>query len=981
MGNYVKSNSPENLKNFILPDGRTLYDVFYNENGSTKIDNLGAADYVNDYGGVTPGVKTYEYSNTEGYTSVSANSADTTTRYQIRLATTNPENGSINTMSVTFDPSKSDSLNRTLINFPGSGGWNAAGVTGYQAGSFETYCLENDDGYMTININGCGANKNLCDTAYNASQLIQQNYGNVSADHRYVITGASAGAASTVEMADAIIRGRGNSDHSPIDFMLLDGADAYEGACQGFVNKINNNPTVRNELINTGSIIYAYESQDPNIGGRDGNIRAIDNLGNLAEQGMIVVEKDPRNGGYPLHSGNNSNELMLSNGESQKIVNESFDPNNESNRYNLILPTKGSDGHYQTKEITERQLSAYSEFRKTTGNSGQIKYFNRLSENDLDTITPVEPRRSTEEKTTEKDTNTTTKTEDKKESSTEEKTTQPTSSKDSTTMIEYNAVVDGANNIINSINGTTFRDNTNLNYHFCQDTTADFPESLNQANAFLFATSGNLLNNISNDIKNIGNILESYSLIDQELANEAGLLNGGPSGDNKAADTSLDSALYIDTDSLAANLFPGDLKQGEVGKISASDISSMMNGSELTGIIGNGLHSEYQDAKNLKESIEGLINNPNITSPEWKLMKERLNQYSDCCDARMKATEVLENAYLESLKKVQDYMAPDEYLDDGEIGAYEADLATATARVEQLEAENETLSAIELVEETVTDPETGESYTISNAAEYYAAQQQITANTLEIESLNVDIAEYNRMLDKLYGWANVLNEANQIVDDAVGQVNQLYGNEVNAMNPVNVTPYKSTGDSFNGSPGANLSAPAAGGATGGSSGGGAGGSSGGGSNPLPSKPGNTAQSGNEAKPTTNNYYAKDKNQIKNPQNNGNGNNSNPQNNQIYNIDEQLNKIKPEKLRYLRADKSLLDFELENNEIKSLQYTYSFNSEAEANAMLPKYQAKYSGSPWVKQVQTDGNNIEVILKESAYQGKNVESVINQSFINE
>ncbi len=800
MGNYVKTSSPDYLKEYVLEDGKSIYDIFYNENGSTKIENLAAADYKNEYGSIKHEIVTYDYSNKEGYINTSANSIDSSTRYQIRLATMNK--GETDTMTITFDPTKTETLNRTIINYPGSGGWKAHGVEGYGVGNFDQYSLENDNGYVTINMNGCGTNPEMCKGAYNAAELIQKSYGNVADNHRYVVTGASAGATSTVEMVNAIIQGRGDTDHSPIDIMLLDGA----ASCEGFIAEIENNTTVKNEMINSGSIIYAYESKDKDIGTKDGNIIAIDNLGQLAEKGMVIVEKDPRNGGYPDHTGMNSNELMISNGESKRIVNESFDSNNESNKYNLILPTKGSDGHYQTKEITERQLSAYSEYRKTMGSSEEIQYFKKLSENDLDIITLVQPNQIEEGSEKNQVTARIIQKDDNNDSQLKSNTSSNSTSQDNSTMIEYNAVVESANTIISSINETTFRDNTNLNYHFCQNTTADFPESLNQANAFLFATSGNLLNGISNDIKNIGNILESYALIDQELTNEAGLLNGGIIGDTKAKDTSINNATYIDTNSLCTSLFGDQLKQGDVGKISASDISGMINGSELIGVIGNGLYSEYQDAKNLKESIEGLINNPNITSPEWKIMKERLNSYSDCCSARMKATEILEDAYLDSLIMVQDYMAPDEYLDDGEIGSYETKLATATAKVEQLEVENATLSAIELVEETVTDPETGQSYTISNASEYYAAQQKIAANTAQIESLNIDITEYNRMLDKLYGWATVLNKANQIVDDAINQVNRIYGSEVNAINSVNVTPYKASGSSK-----PNLSSPATGG--------------------------------------------------------------------------------------------------------------------------------------------------------------------------
>ena len=799
---YRITQTPDQLKIVTLPNGSTLYDLLYNTgpNGEAipKIGNTQAIEYVSEYGNAYLDVDTYKTTQSNpqsGYTPIAGQTMNTT-RYQVEVGVAN--DSSVRHFNVTFDPTNTESLNKTLINFPGSGGWGAAGANGYGLGKYDQYCLQNDDGYVVINKSGSGGGSDVLQSIYDVSEQIQNSYGNANAGHRYVISGASAGAKTTVDMAEVIITNRGN-DHTPIDIMLLDGADGDYGACGRFVQKMSNNSVVRNEMINTGSIIYAYESADPNMGGMAGANNAIQNLGTLADQGMIIVEKDPSNGGYVYHAGMNSNELMLSNGESRKVVNESFSPTNESNHYNLVLPGKDSNGRYHTKVITEKQLSDYTTFRKAIGSQNKVDYLQRINNNNYSGAPQGQTR---EETPTVPKSNTPSENQTKQETQT--KTTQTNnnaSAGERRTSIDYNSIVDSSNEVIQCINQTTFRDTGKLNYQFCSESTASFPESINKANSFLFATSGNLLNNVTTDMKNIGTMLNSYAALDQDLSNEVESLFGPSGAAGKAGSYDINTASYADTNSLLSSLSSDIIQNGQAGKVSVADIKGMLNGNQLGGIIGDSIRSERNDAAQLKASLEGLINNPNIDSPDWNAMKSRLEKYSSSCDDRIKSTEILENAYLESLKLVNDYIEPDDYLDDGEIPSYEDKKTTAENRVTELEAQNTELSQIKLIEYTGVDPETGEEYSYSNAAEYNAAQEQISQNLIEIESLNADITEYSRILDKLYGLPEMLNKANGIVDNAVNEVNQIYANGVNDLNPKEITPYQSSSNPTGGSTG------------------------------------------------------------------------------------------------------------------------------------------------------------------------------------
>ncbi len=761
MGAYLKTNNPDHLREYDLPNDTTLYDCFYESDGNPRNDNIYVADYSGSRG-VSHTATSYTPQE-EGYTTTAAGDNGGNTTYQVSVVSTDNNGNNTGAMQVTFNPENPDSLNKTIINIPGSGGWGECGVEGYNDGQYGNYALENNSDYTTINIDGCSSSQEIYDSTYRVSEQLQQEYGDPSAEHRYVITGASAGAKTTVDVATAIINGRGPDNHSPIDIMLLDGA----GDCKEFVDNMNENPNTKQELINTGSVVYAYESTDPKIGGPDGPKNAINNLGPLAEEGMVIVEKDPEIGAYKAHSGGNSNEKMLSNGEADKVVNESFDPNNEVNKYRLILPDKDEHGDYKTEIITEKQLSAYSTFRKTIGTSEKVDYLGKLSGDDLDSgVVVIDPK--TGEKST------------------------VTTKMDQATMLEYNSIVDSANEIIGAINKTNFQDTTKSNYQFCPNSTTTFPESLNQANSVLFATSGNLINNITNDLMNIGRMLDSYATIDQDLTNEASALNGSLGGDGAGKeDTYIDPSKYIDTESLSKSIQGDPIQKGQAGKISASDISSMLQNGSLTGPLADSLYAEMDDARELKIAVDALLDNPKFESPDWALMKERLEKYSNSCEARVRAAEILEDAYIESLNLVANFLEPDEYLDDGEIGAYEEKKTNAEKLTAQLQAEVESLSQIKLVVESHYDPETKQYYETSNAGEYYAAQAKIAANEVQIEELAVNIAEYDRMLSKLNELASIMNRADEIMNNAIREVNGIYANDVNDMNPVHVSEYQS----------------------------------------------------------------------------------------------------------------------------------------------------------------------------------------------
>lgn len=53
------------------------------------------------------------------------------------------------------------------------------------------------------------------------------------------------------------------------------------------------------------------------------------------------------------------------------------------------------------------------------------------------------------------------------------------------------------------------------------------------------------------------------------------------------------------------------------------------------------------------------------------------------------------------------------------------------------------------------------------------------------------IDEIQKMLNKLEGLAPIMNEANQIIQDAIYEVNSLYNTPISQINPITVAEYSS----------------------------------------------------------------------------------------------------------------------------------------------------------------------------------------------
>ena len=339
------------------------------------------------------------------------------------------------------------------------------------------------------------------------------------------------------------------------------------------------------------------------------------------------------------------------------------------------------------------------------------------------------------------------------------------------------------NNVVKSINSTSFVQG-NINYNL-ESSNADFFNSVNTGDSYLHNVSSNLLYQMTVGTTNMETMLNNYSVLDAKLASVAyGLSDGLEQGLFGSPSGTIKSDSVKSFEELANNnikLFDEKINVGKVGKISINDLKGVMTSKKKA------LEDEINDSKKLDSSLDELINCSDISGKGWKAFKDILNNYKSCNKVRAKAAQTLQTAYEESEKLIFDYISPDEDIDDSKIPEYEEkikqleqEIEDCNERITRLEKQNAALA------QTEPSPiyEEGEivGYDYDN---YYSAQAVIKSNNALIADAkellkNATDAkkEATEYLEKLKGLADIMSQANKIINAAITSIEAMYADEV-----------------------------------------------------------------------------------------------------------------------------------------------------------------------------------------------------------
>lgn len=367
--------------------------------------------------------------------------------------------------------------------------------------------------------------------------------------------------------------------------------------------------------------------------------------------------------------------------------------------------------------------------------------------------------------------------------------------------VNYDGVLSSVNNVINSINSTSsLQDGSG--YSITESKSSIF-DSVSGGGDYLKNVSSNLLYQISLGMNNVGTMLDNFKVMDSNLAKIADGLNDGLKQGLFGSPSSTISTDKIQSfESIVKNnttLYDANISIGNAGKITLSELSSSIKAQT------SALSNEISDASKMATSLDSLINSSDIQGSGWDAFKNILNKYKSCNDTRSKAAQKLLEAYESAEKIITDYISPDEQMDDGQIPEYEEkiaalerEIANCESKIASLQSENARLASVQ-PKVTYTYKE-GKKITKTDDSAYKAAQAQIAANTKLIaeaqgllETAKAAKEEAEIYLERLRGLAAIISKANQLINDAITEIESMYASEVYGINTPRLESLRNSG--------------------------------------------------------------------------------------------------------------------------------------------------------------------------------------------
>ena len=370
--------------------------------------------------------------------------------------------------------------------------------------------------------------------------------------------------------------------------------------------------------------------------------------------------------------------------------------------------------------------------------------------------------------------------------------------------IDFDSVMENTALMGKSITNTSLRDRA------IQPCTSEarFPYSLNEGCSYLYGSSKNLLYKMSRDVQSFEKIAAILQKVDE---NELISLMNSTVGTDNALGYGLEvqSLAFIDDGKNSyPYVFSDLLSKGVVGSITMADIDSILQGNTLIGSIGNGLNDEIDEATRMINDIAAMKESTKMTGPIWDLLCQRLDTYSICCNARIDAAKHMQETYISALNAIKDYynetaallagskINMNGALDDSQIPVCEATIAELEQDILNLQAEYAECSAVSPIRGTGRKhvDENGREWeeTEPNEPQYTIAQNRMKEiMKVDIPEKKADIAYNNTYIERLQGVAQLMNNVNETIQQAIDYASSEYINLVNSIEPLNVPEFAS----------------------------------------------------------------------------------------------------------------------------------------------------------------------------------------------
>lgn len=329
------------------------------------------------------------------------------------------------------------------------------------------------------------------------------------------------------------------------------------------------------------------------------------------------------------------------------------------------------------------------------------------------------------------------------------------------------------NNVRNNMNSDVLGMPENMS-------STTIPNDFSKVQNSLFGISGDLNKALYGETGIIAHIAQVFCDMDTERAEAAQALNNGTESnfnESKYIDI-LNSLVSVDLSyniTFESFLFkPEEIIIGNSGRLYASDINSMLNGNSLIGALHENLENERIAAKNMKNEIDNMISTISFSSSfsgnVWGPVCDRLSQYGELMNTRIKSADILEIAFVKALTLLKNFMEDYEELDDSKVTELKEN---ANKLKQDIINANNIINATHLVNYTKTN-ENGEEITYQIRQYMYSAETR--RNTFSfLRQAEKTLVQIEKLILKLENLPIVIAQAQQIVNDALVEIYRTYG--------------------------------------------------------------------------------------------------------------------------------------------------------------------------------------------------------------
>ncbi len=243
------------------------------------------------------------------------------------------------------------------------------------------------------------------------------------------------------------------------------------------------------------------------------------------------------------------------------------------------------------------------------------------------------------------------------------------------------------------------------------------------------------------------------------------------------------------------NILGTKAESGHVGKITISSLESAIN--SIVPVLNNEVDVATGLNASVTDFMSGIGASNVLQGGVWEDVKTNMANYQNLLDANVKASQFLTDTVKTAMGIVTDYIqgasdkiaavgALSEYgglavsldeLDDSKLPELTAALTEMQAKIDETEAKiNQMEAAKHMVVDGYTDPETGEFVKTGEHQEPPEAEIQAFRDKLaEYVEIKATLDAYKGVLE---GFAPVVQAAQDIINDAVNQVKNMYENPV-----------------------------------------------------------------------------------------------------------------------------------------------------------------------------------------------------------